>query len=75
MAFITAVHKASLPLLIYTTSGPTGSRYAPSVVIDGGTGGMQAVQNSGIPSIVLQPTIYLENLLPEIFYQTYTPVE
>ncbi|MEP3277978.1 MAG: NmrA family NAD(P)-binding protein [Stappiaceae bacterium] len=65
--FITAAHRVSLPLLVYTTSGPTGSRYASSVVIDGGTGGMQAVQTSGIPAIVLQPAMYLENLLPAFF--------
>jgi uncharacterized protein YbjT (DUF2867 family) len=66
-AFITAAHKASLPLLVYTTSGPAGDRYASSVVIDGGTGGMHAVLNSGISAIVLQPAVYLENLLPEVF--------
>jgi uncharacterized protein YbjT (DUF2867 family) len=66
-AFITAAHKVSLPLLVYTTSGPAGDRYASSVVIDGGTGGMQAVLNCGIPAIVLQPAVYLENLQPEVF--------
>jgi uncharacterized protein YbjT (DUF2867 family) len=66
-AFITAAHKVSLPLMVYTTSGPAGDRYASSVVIDGGTGGMQAVLNSGIPAIVLQPAVYLENLQPEVF--------
>jgi len=66
-AIITAAHRAELPLMVYTTSGPTGSRYAPSIVVDGGTGGMQAVQDCGIPSIILQPAIYLENLLPELF--------
>lgn len=66
-AFITAAHKVSLPLLVYTTSGPAGARYASSVVIDGGTAGMQAVLGSGIPAIVLQPAVYLENLLPEVF--------
>lgn len=65
--FIAAAHRASLPLLVYTTSGPTGSRYASSVVIDGGTASMQAVQNCGIPSIILQPAVYLENLQPPFF--------
>ncbi len=64
---ITAAHRSSLPLMVYTTSGPTGSRYASSVVVDSGTAGMQAVQNCKIPSIILQPAIYLENLLPEFF--------
>ncbi len=66
-AFITAAHRVALPLLVYTTSGPTGSRYPSSVVVDGGTGGMQAVLGCGIPSIVLQPAVYLENLQPEFF--------
>lgn len=65
--FITAAHRVSLPLLVYTTSGPAGSRYPSSVMIDAGTGGMQAVLGAGIPAIVLQPTLYLENLLPELF--------
>lgn len=65
--FITAAHRVALPLIVYTTSGPTGPRYGSSIVIDGGTGGMQAVLNCGIPTIVLQPAIYLENLFPEIF--------
>lgn len=66
-AFISAAHRVSLPLLVYTTSGPSGARFPSSVVIDGGTGGMQAVLGSGIPAIVLQPAIYLENLLPPFF--------
>jgi len=64
--FISAAKKVSLPLLVYTTSGPAGNRYASSVVVDGTTGAMHAVQNCGIPSIILQPAIYLENLLPQL---------
>lgn len=71
--FLTAAHKVALPLLVYTTSGPTGHRYTTSVVIDGGTAGMEAILNSGIPAIVLQPTIYLENLLPEFFLPNLRP--
>ncbi len=37
------------------------------MMVDGATDGMQTVLASGIPSIVLQPTIYLENLLPDLF--------
>jgi len=65
--FLNAAHRVSLPLLVYTTSGPSGTRYPSSVAINGGTAGMQAVQASGIPSIILQPAIYLENLKPELF--------
>lgn len=65
--FITAAHRVSLPLLVYTTSGPTGKRYHSSVVIDSATTVMQTILESAIPAIILQPAIYLENLLPEIF--------
>lgn len=65
--FVTAAHRVALPLLVYTTSGPAGARYASSVVIDGGTRGMEAVLGCGIPAIVLQPAVYLENLQPEVF--------
>ncbi len=65
--FITAAHKVSLPFLVFTTSGPAGSRYASSAVVDGTTAGRDAVANCGIPAIILQPAIYLENLLPDLF--------
>jgi uncharacterized protein YbjT (DUF2867 family) len=65
--FLRAAHRVSLPLLVYTTSGPAGSRYPSSMTVDAGTEGMNTILNSGIPSIVLQPAIYLENLLPELF--------
>lgn len=59
---ITAAHRVSLPLMVYTTGGSSGARYASSVLIDGLTAQMHALQQSGIPTIVLQPTVYLENL-------------
>lgn len=65
--FFNAARAVSLPLLVYTTGGPTGPRYPSSTVIDGGTGAMQAVLECGIPTIVLQPALYLENLLPDVF--------
>ncbi len=66
-AFLQAAHKVALPLLVYTTSGPTGDRFPSSVVVDGGTAGIEALLGSGIPTIVLQPALYLENLLPPVF--------
>ncbi len=66
-AFIGAAHQAQLPLLVYTTGGATGERFPSSVVIDGGTAGMNALLGCGIPTIVLQSVVYLENLLPPIF--------
>ena len=64
--FMIAAKRASLPLLVYTTSGPSGTRYPESMMIAASTGGMQAIMNSGIPTIVLQPSIYLENLQSEM---------
>lgn len=65
-ALFGAAHRVSLPLLVYTTGATSGSRYPSSMMVDGATGGMQAVLASDIPSIVLQPTIYLENLVPDL---------
>lgn len=66
-AFFGAAHKVKLPLLVYVTAGPSGDRFPSSVVVDGVTQGMKSVLDSGIPSIVLQSAIYLENLQPEFF--------
>ena len=61
-ALFAAAHRVSLPLLVYTTGGSSGDRYPNSAIVDAGTAAMTAVLGSGIPSIVLQPGIYLENL-------------
>jgi uncharacterized protein YbjT (DUF2867 family) len=66
-AFFAAAHRVSLPLLVYSTSGSSGERYPASFIIDSSTAGMQAVLSSGIPAIVLQPSIYLENLQVGVF--------
>ncbi|WP_299742598.1 NmrA family NAD(P)-binding protein [uncultured Tateyamaria sp.] len=66
-AFFGAAHKVGLPLLVFVTGGPSGDRFPSSVIVDATTQGMGAVLNSGIPSIVLQSAVYLENLQPEIF--------
>lgn len=64
---IAAARQANLPLLVFTTSGPTGERYDPVPMIAGTTAARDAILNSGIASIVLQPTVYLENLLVPLF--------
>jgi len=66
-AFFSAAHKVNLPLLVYVTGGPSGDRFPSSVIVDATTQGMNAVLGSGVPSIVLQSAVYLENLQPEIF--------
>lgn len=64
---IEAAHKALLPLLVFTTSAPSGPRYPSAMTTDGATAAVAALHDSGIPVIVLQPAIYLENLQPELF--------
>ncbi len=66
-AFFGAAHKVKLPLLVFVTGGPSGDRFPSSVIVDATTQGMNAVLASGIPSIVLQSAVYLENLQPEVF--------
>lgn len=65
-----AAHKAALPLLVYSTTGTAGSRYPSATLIDGNTAAMETVLSSGIPAIVLHPTLYLENLLVDLFVPT-----
>lgn len=57
-----AAHKSALPLLVFSTTGTAGDRYPSATLIDANNATMNAVLGSGIPSIVLHPTIYLENL-------------
>lgn len=59
--------RAGLPLLVFSTSGPAGDRYASSAVIDGKTAAVEAVLASSVPTIILQPAIYLENLQVPVF--------
>ena len=66
-AFLSEARQVALPLLVFTTGGPTGDRYPSSVVVDAGTAAMNVLLTSGTPTIVLQPALYLENLLPPIF--------
>ena len=66
-AFFSAAHKVKLPFLVFVTGGPSGKRFPSSAIVDATTAGMESVLNSGIPSIVLQSAVYLENLQPEVF--------
>ncbi len=66
-AIIAGAHAASLPLMVFSTSGPAGDKYPSSMVIDGTSAGARAIAECGIPAIILKPAIYLENLLPPLF--------
>ena len=64
---LAAALRARLPLLVFSTSGPTSDRYEQVPMIAGNTAMARAILSSGVPAIVLKPTIYLENLLAPLF--------
>ena len=66
-SLLEAARRTRLPLLVFTTAGPAGQRYPSSPAIDAGTAAAEAVQASGVPAIVLQPALYLENLKQPLF--------
>jgi NAD(P)H dehydrogenase (quinone) len=65
--FIHAAHAVELPLLVFSTSGYSSEGFRSSPIIDGNKAATQALLGCGIPTIVLQPTIYLENLQVGLF--------
>ncbi len=58
-----AAAKAELSRLVYTTSGITTETMPPIGFVEASRAAAAAVLTSGIPAVVLRPTIYLENLL------------
>ena len=64
---LAAARAVGLPLLVFSTSGPTGERFGRSIIADGNAAAERAVLDSGVPAIVLKPTLYIENLLPTLF--------
>lgn len=58
-----AAKEADLPRLVYTTGGSSFDQMPPITFVQILRGMSQAVLSSGVPSVVLRPTIYLENLL------------
>jgi NAD(P)H dehydrogenase (quinone) len=65
--FIAAAHAVKLPHLVFSTSGYASNVFRSSPIIDGNRAATQALLGCGIPTIVLQPTIYLENLNVGLF--------
>ena len=66
-SLLEAASRTRLPLLVFTTGGPAGRRYPASPAIDAGTAAAEAVLASGVPAVVLQPALYLENLKQPVF--------
>lgn len=58
-----AAKHADLSRLVFTTSGTTTEMMPPIALVEGNRAAARAVLASGVPSVVLRPTIYLENLL------------
>ncbi len=58
-----AAKETNLPRLVFTTSGSTMDNLPPIAMVERNRAATRAVLSSGVPSVVLRPTIYLENLL------------
>jgi uncharacterized protein YbjT (DUF2867 family) len=72
--FIEAARAEQLPFLVFSTSGPTGERHGDSALTLANRSAASVVLASGIPSVVLAPSLYLENILvppfvPQLFDQ------
>jgi uncharacterized protein YbjT (DUF2867 family) len=66
--FLAAAAKVRLPLLVFSTSGPARAAWARSAVVAGKLAAVQALLSGPVPAIVLQPTLYLENLQVSPFH-------
>jgi uncharacterized protein YbjT (DUF2867 family) len=60
---IAAARDAGVGLLVYNTSGPVIPQRIGHPMYDSRHDVLDALRGSGIPTIVIQPTVYLENLL------------
>jgi uncharacterized protein YbjT (DUF2867 family) len=65
--FLFAAKQAQLPLLIFSSSSFADDSFSSTPLIDGNRFAVQQVLASGLPSIVLKPGLYLENLLVPFF--------
>lgn len=57
-----AAKASGLPKLVFSTSGHTNRRFGDSPVVAANAEMAERVLASGVPSVVLAPTVYLENL-------------
>ncbi len=65
--FLSAAKRASLPLLIFSSSSFADDSFSSTPLIDGNRNAVKQVLESGTPAIVLKPGLYLENLLVPFF--------
>ncbi len=66
-ALTAGARRAGLPLLVFSTSGPTGARYPATPLIAGNNAAAQAVLAGAASAIVLTPTVYADNLRVPLF--------
>lgn len=60
---ITAAKEAGVSLIVYNTSGPVVPQRIGHPIYDGKWEIIDALQESGLPHIIIQPTAYMENWL------------
>jgi uncharacterized protein YbjT (DUF2867 family) len=69
--FFAGEKKATLPLLIFSSSSFADNSFSPTPLIDGNRQAVDQVLKSGIPAIVLKPGLYLENLQVPFFVPNF----
>lgn len=60
---VDAARAAGVKLIVYNTSGPTPDQYVGEPGMDMRVGMIEYLRASGVPSIVIAPTGYMENFL------------
>jgi uncharacterized protein YbjT (DUF2867 family) len=65
--FLSAAKRASLPLLIFSSSSFADDSFSSTPLIDGNRSAVKCVLESGVLAIVLKPGLYLENLRVPFF--------
>jgi uncharacterized protein YbjT (DUF2867 family) len=65
--FLLAAKQAALPMLIFSSSSFADDSFSSTPLIDANRQSVKQVLASDIPSIVLKPGLYLENLLVPLF--------
>jgi NAD(P)H dehydrogenase (quinone) len=64
---LNAAKKTKLPVLIFSSSSFADDSFSSTPLIDGNRYAVKQVLESGVPSIVLKPGLYLENLQVPFF--------
>jgi uncharacterized protein YbjT (DUF2867 family) len=65
--FLSAAKQSELPLLIFSSSSFADDSFSSTPLIDSNRHAVKQVLESGVPAIVLKPSLYLENLQVPFF--------